>query len=124
MKKNNNFDELASIKSDPKPFRLIKSGKGKRIWESENGLGIEAVKIGSNKYCKVYILKGLPIGDINCSGKLKIKCVQDALSELGSKYNFHFIKRQVKQIRESNVGKSLYRDWSELRTNLITCHSL
>lgn len=109
------FEKRASQKSELKPFKLIKNERGTRIWESENGLRIKATKIGSREYYEVSIIMGEKLGDININGeKLVAKDVQKEISELGAKYNFNYIKRQVASIRKSETGHNLRRDWELL----------
>lgn len=115
------FNEKAAIQSEIKPFKLIEDERGKRVWISENGLILEAVKIGNKVYYEASIVKGESLGGINRMGeKIDAKKVQFALSEFASKYNFHFIKKQVKLIRESEVGRQLFFDWQKLRKTLTT----
>ena len=52
------FNEKALQESEIKPFILKFSKRGKRIWESKNGLRVEALKIGCKEYYEVQIIHG------------------------------------------------------------------
>lgn len=119
MKAFNKFNELAAVKTDLKPFKLVRNKRGTRVWDSENGLWIKAVKIGSNEYYEVHITNGAKLGDVNRHGeKIKAKEIQAVLSEFATKYNFHYIKNKVQAVRNSEVGAKLYNDWNNVRTTL------
>ena len=114
------FNENALQKSEIKPFTLKFSKRGKRIWKSENGLCIEAVKIGSYEYYEVKIIHGQRLGELNTNGqKLSAKEVKDKIAQFATKYNFNYIKSQMEMVRESDAGKSLYIDWCNLSREFI-----
>jgi len=115
------FNEKALIKSDLKPFKLTYNKRGTRIWKSENGLQIKAVKIGSNEYYEVSIIHGARLGELNFKGqKISAKEAQNKVSLFGTQFNFNYIKNPVKLIQESEAGQKLYNAWRNLQKEFTT----
>lgn len=110
------FNQKALAKSEIKPFTLVYNKRGTRVWKSENGLQIKAVKIGSNEYYEVGIIRGARLGELNHNGeKLSAKDVQNKLSVFASQFDFNYIKNPVKLIEKSDAGKQLYNAWRNLQ---------
>lgn len=115
------FNQKALAKSEIKPFKLVYSKRGTRVWKSENGLQIKAVKIGSNEYYEVGIIRGARLGELNHKGeKLSAKDVQNKLSVFASQFNFNYIKNPVRLIEKSEAGKQLYNAWLNLQREFKT----
>lgn len=115
------FNQKALTKSEIKPFTLVYNKRGTRVWKSENGLQIKAVKIGSNEYYDVSIIRGARLGELNFKGqKISAKEAQSKVSAFATQFNFNYIKNPVKLIKESEAGQKLYNAWRNLQKEFTT----